>query len=121
RLSWDSVVYVREESRPPRLSRFYELLGNGIQWYTNSYGILYIEPPSLYSEYYEYETNLCNKSTHYETYFDNNGQPISIEYSIQIDTQYDTNDNPVKQSVYFLGEKIADIAFNWQKINWIVE
>lgn len=114
----DSVIYTREEVRKPRLSRFYELLGNGIQWYTNAYGILYIEPPSLYSEYYEYETNLCNKSTHYSTYIEN-GQPVTYNYDIDFTTEYDTNDNPTKQTVYFMGDKIAEIYFTWQKINWI--
>jgi YD repeat-containing protein len=113
----DSVVYVREESRPPRFSRFYELLGNGIQWYTNAYGILFIEPLTLYSEYYEYEKNLCNKSTHYETYIDN-GQPVTISYIYDFATEYDSNDNPVKQTIYFEGDKIAEVTFTWSRINW---
>lgn len=39
---------------------------------------------------YPLKKNLCNKSTHYETYID--GQPE--------------------------GDKIAEITFTWSKINW---
>lgn len=116
----DSFVYVRETAHPPRFSRFYELMGNGIQWFSNSYGITFLQMPSYFSEYYEYNNSLCNKKLWYATYTDDNGGLITegpFEYNFV--TEYDANDNPVKQTISFLGEKVAEISFTWTKIKWV--
>jgi hypothetical protein len=116
----DSVIYTREENRPRRLSSFYELLGNGISWYSDYYGISFVPGPMFSAEYFEFEHSLCNKVEYYGTYIDNNGDEVTAKWLTEdFVMQYDSNDNPVKQTVYMNGEKVYEITYQWKKINWV--
>jgi len=117
---YDSIVYNRDETQAPRLSRFYELLGKGIEWYSGNNGIRFIEPPSFYSEYYEFENNLCNKITYYDTYIDVDGEWATRKYAEkEFRTEYDNNGNPVRQTVLVDGVKLWEITLRWEKIKWL--
>lgn len=116
----DSLVYTRDKDHEPRLSSFYALLGRGIAWYSNYYGIRFIEPPSFFSEYFEFDNSICNKVVHFVTYKNVNGQMETVKY-IETDfaNEYDNNGNLVKQTTFVNGEKVRSVSFKWKKIEWL--
>lgn len=116
----DSILYTRDQVHEPRLSRFYAMLGNGIEWYSDYYGIRFIASPSWYSEYFEFDQSLCNKVVYYTTYKDVNGQWQTVKaIEINFTTEYDINGNPIKQTEFIDGVKVREIIFRWQKMKWL--
>lgn len=116
----DSVVYTRDNTVPSRLSAFHSLWGKGIEWFSDGYFISFLVPPLWQTEYHNYSNTLTQKKEHFYADVDANGQVVMVPYYIEnFVTEYDGDQNPVKQTLSIDGEKFAEITFVWQKIYWI--
>jgi hypothetical protein len=116
----DSVTYTREDAYPARLSKFNALWSRGIEWFCNYYFISFLVPPVWDTEYFVYFNSMPKKRSHYAPVADQNGNLIlAFDYDDEYITEYDANKNPVKHTIFMKGEKVEEVSFTWQKINWI--
>ena len=118
--SWtlrDSIVYTRDASRPRRLSNFQAMISKGITWFAHDQGISYMPMIHYNSDYFEYDQDLANRVVYYEK---QEGRPTLIKvHEVILNTVYDSDGNPVKQTVFRDGQKEVEISFVWQKVKWL--
>lgn len=118
--SWtisDSIVYTRETTRPPRISNFFAMLSNGVTWFGHPQGITYMPVIHYNSDYFEYDNDLANKVVYFARTVP--GGALVKTHDVTLVTTYDTNGNPIKQTVTRDGEKEVEITFEWQKVKWL--
>lgn len=116
----DSIAYTRDNVHPARLSAFHSLWGRGITWFSDDYFISFLVPPVWETEYYIYMNTLATQRKHYGPETDQSGNTVNtFDYSDEYITEYDADKNPVKHTIFMKGEKVAEVNFTWQKINWI--